>query len=409
MLTTEILLSVAAAIAGFALFMTIVNLLTWYRPAPASLPIPPATAASFLISICIPARNEESNLQACIASLLASTHTNIEVLVYDDQSTDTTPQIIDALTAADVRVKRIATIPLPPRWNGKQHACHRMAAHAEGDWLLFTDADVRFAPDCLARTLAAADHLKAPLVSAFPRQITGTLGEALAIPMIFFILLSYLPFAKMRGTTDVSASAGCGQFLCIRRDAYAASGGHDGFKDSMHDGIKLPRAVRRAGFTTDVFDGTDVLSCRMYTGLGQTWRGFAKNAYEGLGSLGLLIFITVVHLLAHVTPWVLLALAAAARATDFVPLARLDVLASPLAIALALACVVLQIFHRIVLARRHAQPLWIALVHPVGIVMMTLIQWHSLYLHLTGKRAWRGRTLGPSGVASVGGITRAGS
>jgi hypothetical protein len=273
--------------------------------------------------------------------------------------------------------------------------------------MIFTDADVRFAPDCLRRAVGSATVLKAGLVSAFPRQITGTVSEALAIPMIFFILLSYLPFAKMRGTTDASASAGCGQFLCIRRDAYDASGGHDGFKDSMHDGIKLPRAVRRAGFTTDVFDGTDVLACRMYVGLRQTWRGFAKNAYEGLGSLGLLIFITVVHLLAHVTPWVLLGITAAARATGPGPLSRLDVLTSPLALGLAVVCVLLQITHRLVLARRHAQPLWIALAHPIGIVMMTLIQWHSLYLHLTGKRAWRGRTLGAAGGADVGGVTRA--
>jgi len=402
----SIILAIGLIFTLIALAMTLWNL-RYYRRSDAQWR--PGAGAVPFISVCVPARNEATNIEACVRSILANDWPNIEVLVYDDQSTDATPQILARLIESDARVRTVESRPLPEGWNGKQHACWRMAQAAAGEWMTFTDADVRFAPDCLRRALGSATVLNAGLVSAFPRQIMGTVGEALAIPMIFFILLSYLPFAKMRGTTDVSASAGCGQFLCIRRDAYAASGGHDGFKDSMHDGIKLPRAVRRAGFTTDVFDGTDVLSCRMYTGLGQTWRGFAKNAYEGLGSLGLLIFITVVHLLAHVTPWVLLALAAAARATDFVPLARLDVLASPLAMALALACVVLQIFHRIVLARRHAQPLWIALVHPVGIVMMTLIQWHSLYLHLTGKRAWRGRTLGPSGVASVGGITRAGS
>jgi hypothetical protein len=281
-----------------------------------------------------------------------------------------------------------------------------MSQAARGDWLVFTDADVRFGPDCLRRSLGFAMTLNAGLVSAFPRQITGTISEALAVPMIFFILLSYLPFARMRGTTDASASAGCGQFLFISRAAYDASGGHDGFKDSMHDGIKLPRAVRRAGFTTDVFDGTDVLSCRMYTGLRQTWRGFAKNAYEGLGSPGLLLFITVVHLLAHVTPWTLLALAGIAKlggllggeaASTLAPLNvldTLDTLDTPLLVAMATACVCIHIVHRLVLARRHAQPLWIALVHPVGVMMMTLIQWHSYYLHLTGQRAWRGRTLG---------------
>jgi hypothetical protein len=367
----------------------------------------PEAGAAAMVSVCVPARNEATNIEACVGSILANDWPNIEVLVYDDQSTDATPEILARLMKMDPRVRAVESRPLPEGWNGKQHACWRMSQSARGEWMIFTDADVRFAPDCLRRAVGSATVLKAGLVSAFPRQITGTVSEALAIPMIFFILLSYLPFAKMRGTTDASASAGCGQFLCIRRDAYDASGGHDGFKDSMHDGIKLPRAVRRAGFTTDVFDGTDVLACRMYVGLRQTWRGFAKNAYEGLGSLGLLIFITVVHLLAHVTPWVLLVLTAAARVTGPGPLSRLDVLTSPLALGLAIVCVLLQITHRLVLARRHAQPLWIALAHPIGIVMMTLIQWHSLYLHLTGKRAWRGRTLGAPGDGGVGGVTRA--
>ena len=388
-----------------ALAMTLWNF-GYYQRSDASWK--PEAGAAALVSVCVPARNEATNIEACVGSILANDWPNIEVLVYDDQSTDATPEILARLMKLDPRVRAVESRPLPEGWNGKQHACWRMSQSARGEWMIFTDADVRFAPDCLRRAVGSATVLKAGLVSAFPRQITGTVSEALAIPMIFFILLSYLPFAKMRGTTDASASAGCGQFLCIRRDAYDASGGHDGFKDSMHDGIKLPRAVRRAGFTTDVFDGTDVLACRMYVGLRQTWRGFAKNAYEGLGSLGLLIFITVVHLLAHVTPWVLLGITAAARATGPGPLSRLDVLTSPLALGLAVVCVLLQITHRLVLARRHAQPLWIALAHPIGIVMMTLIQWHSLYLHLTGKRAWRGRTLGAPGAAEVGGgVTRA--
>ncbi len=399
-----IILSIGLAFTLIALAMTRWNMRFYQRSDAAwQPPGPGATGTPPLISVCIPARNEATNIEACVRAVLASDWPNLEVLVYDDQSTDATPQILARLIASDPRVRAVESRPLPEGWNGKQHACWRMAQAARGDWMVFTDADVRFAPDCLRRALGSATTLNAGLVSAFPRQITGTISEALAVPMIFFILLSYLPFARMRGTTDASASAGCGQFLFISRAAYAASGGHEGFKDSMHDGIKLPRAVRRAGITTDVFDGTDVLSCRMYAGLRQTWRGFAKNAYEGLGSVGLLVFITIVHLLAHVTPWLLLALAAAARASGLAPLAPFDLLTSLIALALAIACVILQIVHRLILAGRHAQPLWIALAHPVGVLMMTMIQWHSLYLHLTGQRAWRGRTLG------AGSVNRAGS
>jgi hypothetical protein len=204
--------------------------------------------------------------------------------------------------------------------------------------------------------------------------------------MIFFILFSYLPFPRMRNTKDPSASAGCGQFLFARRDAYDACGGHQGFKDSMHDGIRLPRAVRRAGFATDLFDGGPDVSCRMYDGLAQTWRGFAKNAYEGLGSVGLLVFLTVAHAVGQVLPWLVLAwLGAGATGLVESSPAKAEAL-------LATCAVTLSLTQRLMLARALSTSLLGALLHPLGVVLMTAIQWHSYVLHATGRRAWRGRT-----------------
>ncbi len=293
----------------------------------------------------------------------------------------------------DPRVRAAPTQPLPAGWNGKQHACWRMAQAAKGEWMLFTDADVRFEPGCLKAALDQASLRSAGLVSTFPRQVMGSIGEALIIPMIFFILLSYLPFPRMRRTNDPAASAGCGQFLFVRKDAYAASGGHEGFKASMHDGIMLPRAVRRAGFHSDLFDGTALLECRMYRGFAATWRGFAKNAYEGLGSVGLLVFITIMHAAGHVFPFVLLGAWA---------METLGVWDGPLAEAgagfvpgwWALGAVATALGQRVMISVRMRHPLWIIPLHPVSVVLMTLVQWYSLVLHLTGRRSWKGRTAG---------------
>ncbi len=368
----------AAFIAAFGLVMTVINLAVLRRSAGMVVAGGPAP----LISVCIPARNEERNLEECVRSILASTHAPLEVLVYDDQSTDSTPRILSGLLRADQRVKRVQTAPLPEGWNGKQHACHRMAHAAAGEWMLFTDADVRFAPGALSAALDGARARGAGLISAFPRQIVGTIGEALIVPMIFFVLLTYLPFPRMRRTNDAAASAGCGQFLFISRAAYAASGGHEAFKDSMHDGIKLPRAVRRAGLHSDLIDGTPICSCRMYSGFAQSWRGFAKNAYEGLGSVGLLVFITVVHAVAHVLPWIAL------------PLMFAGVIESSIATRLAAGVAMfLAVVQRVLISVRLKHPVWIALAHPVSIALMTAIQWWSLVLHVTGRRGWKGRTL----------------
>ncbi|MDA1262486.1 MAG: glycosyltransferase family A protein, partial [Planctomycetota bacterium] len=149
------------------------------------------------ISVCIPARNEESNIEACVRSVLANRGVNIEVLVYDDDSSDGTPRILSALTSQDGRVRRVDTQDLPLDWNGKQWGCERMGQASKGEWLLFTDADVRLSPDCLKTTWIAANASKCDLLSSIPRQITGTWMEDAIVPLIHFVLLSYLPMGKM--------------------------------------------------------------------------------------------------------------------------------------------------------------------------------------------------------------------
>ena len=396
----EILLAVGLTFCLIAVVMTIINLRIYARP-PAGAVAPSPTSAPAdqpMVSVCIPARNEEANLGPCVRSLLACDLPNIEVLVYNDQSTDATGRILAELINADPRVRSVPTIPLPDGWNGKQHGCHQMGRAARGQWLLFTDADVRFQPTALSATLAAAaQRPHVALWSTFPQQLTGSLAERLIVPLIHFILFSYLPMPRMRTTADPAASAGCGQFLFVRRDAWSAAGGHAAFKASMHDGIKLPRAIRASGAATDLFDGTHLCSVRMYRGLAQTWRGFTKNAFEGLGSVGLLVFVTIVHALGHVLPWLYLAWAALHSAGMTVPGLE-DAAPTRTGLLFAAIAVAVTLFQRSMLAVRFRQAWVSVLLHPVGVTLMTVIQWHSLYLAKTGRRAWRGRT---QGVASA--------
>ncbi len=385
----EWVLAVACGLCGLSLVMILRNLSLYTRAEPAQTETASSrdeAADTPLVTVCIPARNEERNIEACVRSVLAGSTARVEVLVYDDQSDDSTPAILERLTRADDRIRRAATRSLPPGWNGKQHACWRMAEQARGRWLLFTDADVRFAPGAAERSVAEAERRGVGLLSTFPRQELGTLAERLMVPMIFFILFSYLPFGRMRNTLDPSASAGCGQFLLVERSAYSASGGHDAFRNSMHDGIKLPRAVRRAGIRTDLFDGSDLVACRMYHGLSSAWRGFAKNAYEGLGNIAVLLFFTVIHTAGHLFPAAILVAGLLGVSGVIEPVV------GSRALALAASAVALAITGRLLLCRRFGQPASIAFWHPAAVVMMTAVQWHSFLLDVTGKRSWRGRT-----------------
>lgn len=374
-----VLALVAVVISAIALVMTVRNL-GRYRPVPAS------TRRSGSLSLCIPARNEAANLAACVESGLDAAGgefglEHFEVLVYDDGSTDGTADVLDGLVARDPRVRRVETVPLPSGWNGKQHACERAGQAATGDWLLFTDADVRFAPQTFAAAVAEAERRGVDLLSTFPRQQTATLGEALFVPMISFILFSYLPMGRMQRTLDPAASAGCGQYLLVRREAWIACGGHAAFRASMHDGIRLPRLLRTHRHATDLFDGTAAVACRMYRGFGECWRGFGKNAYEGLGSIWLLSLVTVLHVVGHLFPWAILAAAVA------VPACRAPWVLGPAAVAAGI-----QLAQRSLLSRRFHQGLTPVLLHPIGVLLSIAVQWWSFILHVCGRRTWRGRT-----------------
>jgi hypothetical protein len=175
-------------------------------------------------------------------------------------------------------------------------------------------------------------------------------------------------------------SAGCGQLFIVRRDAYAACGGHARLKDSMHDGIQLPRVIRRAGFRTDLFDATDLATCRMYQTNDDTWRGLGKNATEGLASPGTIGPMTALLLGGQVLPFLLLGFASALSTSALFGAALAGLLAyGP----------------RLVAARIFRQPLSVAWLHPLGVLALLVIQWHAFTRHLLGKPfEWKGRHYG---------------
>jgi hypothetical protein len=167
--------------------------------------------------------------------------------------------------------------------------------------LAFVDADVRLAPDALARLAAFLRSGGADLISGVPEQETGTFAERLVIPLIHFLLLGFLPLHRMRASRHPAYGSGCGQLFMARRDAYEKMGGHAAIRNSLHDGLTLPRAFRQAGLMTDICDVTRLASCRMYRGFAELWNGLAKNATEGLAAPATIVPATVPLLGGQVT------------------------------------------------------------------------------------------------------------
>jgi hypothetical protein len=331
-----------------------------------------------MISVLIPARDEETSIGSAVRSVLASEGVTVEVIVLDDHSQDATAAVVADIAADDPRVELQRAAPLPPGWCGKQHACAALAEAARFPRLVFLDADVRLAPDGLARAAAFLDASGADLVSGFPHQEAIGLLEQLVIPLIHFILLGFLPIRRMRAFRDPIYAAGCGQLTMARREAYERAGGHAAIRASLHDGIKLPRAFRSAGLATDVFDATDIATCRMYRSAGDFWKGLAKNAGEGLADPALILPATIVLLGGQIFPFAMLAMA------PILP---------PSAVGLAGIGVLVAYFPRLLAALRFRQPLLGVLLHPLGVLAYLSIQWYALLRNTLGRPAtWKGRT-----------------
>lgn len=360
----------ALALAALPAVMTVANLRVLARP-----PLPDDRPS---LAILIPARNEENAIGACVVAALASVGADVEVVVLDDGSIDSTASIVQDLARRDDRVRLVPAPPLPPAWNGKQHACHVLASLTLRPILLFIDADVRLAPEGAARLAAALTDGGADLVSAVPRQIMGSFGERLLIPMINALILGYLPIARMRRDPREALAAGCGQLMMTRRDAYQRAGGHAAIRASLHDGLKLPRLFRRAGLKTDLVDGTDLAECRMYAGMSALMPGLLKNATEGMAKPVALPVWTALLFGGHALPWLLLI---AALATG--SLAHLSLIL--LACALPLGARLLQ-------AIRCKEPLGAVPLHPLGVLALLALQWTALVRQSLGIRTdWRGR------------------
>jgi hypothetical protein len=332
------------------------------------------------VSVLIPARDEESKIRTAACRVLSNHSRNLELIVVDDHSSDGTAEIVREVTTEDSRVQLVNAPALPDEWGGKPHSCFTGAASATGDYLVFVDADVALDPDAIDRLVAFMDRTRSDLASGIPRQVTLTLTERLVIPLIHFILLGFLPMMGMRWTRRPSFSAGCGQLFIARRTAYDKTGGHQAIKASRHDGLELPRAFRRFGLKTELFDATDLATCRMYNNAQQVWHGFAKNGTEGMASPAAIVPWTVLLIGGQVLPLVLLLVAWLTNA------------GSP-AITLAATATAMVFVTRLVLARRFEQSFLGALLHPVGIVILVAVQWFALVRESVGHPlAWKGRT-----------------
>lgn len=378
---------IAATLGVAALFLS--NLLQ-FRRAPRLRPVGvvgsgDGAGGMLRVSVLIPARNEAARIGATLESLVGSQGVDLEVLVLDDESTDGTDQLVESWRQRDSRVRLLRGRPKPEGWSGKQWACQQLGEAARHEELVFVDADVQVTADAIARTAGLRRQLAVDLLSGFPRQRVVSFGEQLLIPQMHVILLCFLPFLLMRKTRMPAASAGCGQYMATLGSSWRAAGGHASIRESLHDGIRLPRAYRERGLRTDVFDATDMVECRMYASFAETWRGLLKNAVEGFAKQPLLLVMTALIVLTSVVPAVLL-------------VARICWGGSTGQGLEVAVCGLLSYLPRIVCCLCFDGAWKVVLLQPAAMLLFLAVQWTAWVRSLLGLSVqWRARTYEAAG------------
>lgn len=259
------------------LFMTnlILNLRKMRRPSPTARVPQPAP----LVSILIPARNEENNICNCLESLQKQDYPNFEILVLDDNSDDNTRAIVTEMAVKDNRIRLICGERLPDDWAGKPYACYQLARNAKGDWLLFVDADTTHAPHMLRGTVALALELNTSLLSGFNHQKADSFAQKVVMPVMHFIMLGWAPLWLLHNTRKPVPSIAIGQFLLFPRDFYWRMGGHQVVKNRIVEDIWLGAEVAKRGGRHIAVDLSQVVSCHMYHNVREMWDGLGKSIY----------------------------------------------------------------------------------------------------------------------------------
>lgn len=262
------------------------------------------------VAVIIPAFNETENIEDCVRSVLASSlqsDLTLQIWVVDDQSTDDTLYILQTLQRqlGDPRLHVLVGAPRPaqPIWTGKNWACHQAAQKADGDWLLFIDADVRLKPGAIEAVVQTASDRHLDLLTCIPQIVCGSLIEWLVQPFMFINVLVTFNSKVVRDPTSATAYA-LGPFLLFRQSAYASIGGHLGVAHRVAEDVALAGNIKRNGFKLQQILGTNLASLRMYRNWSSLWEGWTKVLYVGANcSMPLMVLLAFVMLMIYSVPW----------------------------------------------------------------------------------------------------------
>lgn len=324
-----------------------------------------------LVSILIPARNEESDILNLLDSINAQNYQNYEVIILDDNSTDNTFKICEDFASKHKKFRVLAGLALPKDWLGKNFACYQLAEAAKGKYLIFLDADETVMDGLINNSIQRMKSGSLSLLSLFTDQIMKTWGERLVVPLMHFVLLNLLPLRLVRLSANPSFSAASGQFMMFDAANYRQNQWHEKVKNQVVEDIEIMKLLKSSGYNGEALLANGYIYCRMYKSFNESVNGFSKNFLAGFNNnvLGLFLYLLLVVIS---------------------PIASYFFLGSDL-VLFALTLIVLS---RVMISLASRQNVWInILLHPLQLLCMVFISVISVKKHFTKTVVWKGRAI----------------
>jgi len=324
-----------------------------------------------LVSILIPARNEEDNILTLLNSIANQDYENYEVLILDDNSEDNTFNVCSDFAAKHHRFKVIKGEPLPFNWLGKNYACHQLAERATGDYFLFLDADDTVYPLLINSAVHRVHMFRLGLLSLFTNQQMDTIGERTVVPLMHYILLNLLPLRLVYLVKNNTVAAASGQFMMFDAEIYRKKQWHKQVKDRVVEDVEIMRAVKSAGYNGEALLANGMVSCRMYKDYSEAVSGFSKNflAAFNYSIITLLIYLVIVI----GGPMIVM------------------ITLNPQLIFFMFGLILLT---RIMISLASHQNTWLnVLLHPLQMINLTLIAFLAIQKYLTKTTVWKGRKI----------------
>jgi len=338
-----------------------------------------------LISILVPAKDEEANIEMCLKSLTAQDYPNFEIIVIDDRSTDRTGEICRKFAAIDKRIKILQISELPAGWTGKNHAIHEGVKHAKGAYLLFIDADTSHDPCCVSAAMALSEKEGLDALSVEPYFAWSNFFQELTFSIFTLVTACIFPIflVNKRGSKTTLSN---GQFILIKRKVYDSIGGHKAIAGRILEDLALAENVKKKGYHYNLAVGTGLITVKMYKDMASFWQGWSRILFLALkGNMSFALMLYLISIVISLFPFMIVIYIAITAAMGLPPINLISILGLITVGLIIFANSFINSFFRI-------SPFY-SLLHPIAVISGMAVMGNSIMM-ATRKRQleWKGTT-----------------